>query len=309
MKKIFIFPVLLMILASCNKKEVTELSFNAKTEKTGYHVGDTVNFNISGNPEQLVFFSGEEGHKYTYKDRTTAESDLITLEFATNRRYGSDAQQPQSFRLFASQKFNGQYEATSINESQDWTDITPAFTLSGIQSNDATYASSGVVNLTTLSSLGFNLDKSLPIYFAFRYKGVTGFTQPRWWVNKFDIKTTTTDGQVLLVADIAAAGWTPVKVLPSSPVNWVFGSDKILKYQGGGGTTGSNEVWAVSNALNLTKVQPDAGVALKNMATRLDTYSYIFTKAGTYTVTFVASNVNIYGESKVIKEVEVVVAP
>src|SRR5690606_33605529 len=118
----------------------------------------------------------------------TAERELMTLEFDTNRRYGSDAQQPQSFRLFASQKFNGQYTAANIKETEEWTDITPAFTLSGSQSNDATYVSSGVVNLTSLSNLGFDLDKSLPIYFAFRYKGVTGFTQPRWWVKNFDIK-------------------------------------------------------------------------------------------------------------------------
>lgn len=309
MKKIFILPVLLMILASCNKKEVTELNFEVNPEKANYEVGDTVKFNLSGNPEQLVFFSGEEGHKYIYKDRTTAESDLITLEFATNRRYGSDSQQPESLTLFASQKFNGKYKAESIDADADWTNITSAFTLSGSQSNNDTYVSSGVVNLTELSSVGFNLDKTMPIYFAFRYKGVTGFTQPRWWINKFDIKTTTTDGQILVVADIASAGWTPVKVLPTSPVNWTFGTDNILKYQGGGGTTGSNEVWAVSNALNLTKVQPDSGTPLKNMSTRLDEYSYVFTKAGTYKVTFVASNINVYGESKVIKEIEILVNP
>jgi hypothetical protein len=308
MKKLTFLPLLILALTACNKKEVLQLDFDVRPEKASYKVGETVNFQISGNPDQVLFYSGEEGHKYIYKDRTQAQSDNITLEFATNRRYGSDAQQPNSFRLLASQTFNGKYDAANINPA-DWVDITGAFTLSGIQSTDAAYVSSGVVNLTALTAQGFTLDKSKPVYFAFKYTGVTGSTQPRWWVNKFDLKTTTTDGQVLPVASISSATWTPVKVLTTSPVNWTFGSDLILKFQGGGATIGSNQVWAISGGLSLTKVQPDAGVALKNMSTRMDNYTYRYTAAGTYTATFVASNVNIYGESKSIKEVQVVVAP
>jgi hypothetical protein len=308
MRKIYIIPFLLMLFAACNKKEVAELNFSVKTEKASYKVGDTVKFLLSGNPEQLVFYSGVEGNKYMYKDRTVAESNNITLEFATNRRYGLDTQQPQSFKVFASQKFNGQFSETNINESADWVDITSAFTLSGLQSGDATYVSSGVVNLLSLSSLGFNIDKTKPVYFAFKYNAVTGFTQPRWWVNKFDIKMTTTDGQLLTVADIGTSGWTSVK-FGTSPVAWVFGSDRILKFQGGGATILSNQVWAVSNALNLTKVKPDVGLPLKNMSSRLDSYSFIYKQAGTYKVTFVGSNVNIYGESKVVKELELTINP
>jgi hypothetical protein len=308
MKKLTFLPLLILALAACNKKEVLQLDFDVKPEKASYKVGETVNFQISGNPDQVLFYSGEEGHKYIYKDRTQAQSDNITLEFATNRRYGLDAQQPNSFRLLASQTFNGKYDAANVNPA-DWVDITGAFTLSGIQSTDAAYVSSGVVNLTALTAQGFTLDKSKPVYFAFKYTGVTGSTQPRWWVNKFDLKTTTTDGQVLPVASISSATWTPVKVLTTSPVNWTFGSDLILKFQGGGATIGSNQVWAISGGLSLTKVKPDAGVALKNMSTRMDNYTYRYTAAGNYTVTFVASNVNVYGESKSIKEVQVVVTP
>jgi hypothetical protein len=308
MKKIFIVPLLLMLFSACNKKEVAELNFSVRTEKTSYKAGDTVKFILSGNPEQLIFYSGLEGSKYVYKDRTNAESENITLEFATNRRYGLDSQQPQSFKVFASQKFNGQYTEANINESADWVDITSAFTLSGLQSGDATFVSSGVVNLLTLSSLGFTIDKTKPVYFAFKYNAVTGFTQPRWWVNKFDIKMTTTDGQLLTVAEIGTSGWTSVK-FGTSPVAWTFGTDRILKFQGGGTTTLSNQVWAVSNALNLTKVKPDVGTALKNMSTRLDSHTFTYKQAGTYKVTFVGSNVNIYGESKVVKELELTINP
>lgn len=308
MKKISLLSLLLIGLFGCNKKEVIVLDFEVKPEKSSYKVGEAVNFLITGNPDQILFYSGAEGHKYVYKDRTQAQSDQITLEFATNRRYGSDAQQPQSLRILASQAFNGTYATANINPSE-WTDITSAFTLSGIQSTDIAYVSSGVINLTTLASLGLNLDKAKPIYFAFKYTGVTGSTQPRWWVNKFDIKTVTTDGQILPVANITSAGFTSVKVLATSPVSWTFGTDNILKYQGGAATIGSNQVWAISKGLSLTTVQPDVGTALKNMSTRMDSYKHTYTAAGIYTVTFIASNVNVYGESKTIKEVQVTIEP
>jgi len=306
---VIIAIVALLGFSACEKREVTPLSLDVATSQTTYQVGDTVIFNISGNPEQLMFYSGEIGHNYMYKDRTQAESDLITLEFASSRNYGSDAQQPKSLRLLASQTFNGTYAVENIDEGTDWVDITDAFTLSGVRS-DGTYISSGVVNLTQLGSLGFDLDISKPVYFAFKYTGVTGSTQPRWWINKFDIKTTTIDGQVLAVASIGTAGWQQIKVLPASPVSWTFDKDvnglvTAAKFQGGGAAVLSNQVWLMTQGLVLTTVQPDKGVPIKDVRDRMDTYKYIYTKPGTYKVVFVGANINVYGESRDIKELTI----
>lgn len=307
MKKIFLYIAGIVLLASCDKKEVGKLNFDVKTDKQEYKLGDSVKFILSGNPDQVVFYSGENGHKYDYKSRTEAESNEITLEFATNRRYGSDVDQPQSFRVFASQKFNGIYSEENVKEASEWTEITSAFTLSAIMGND-NYTPSGAKNLLDLSSLGLNIDKTKPIYFAFKYKGTTGTTQPRWWVNKFDVKMKTSDGEVLTVTTIGDAGWKNVK-FGNSPVLWTFNSDNTVKFQGGGAAVGSNEVWAVTKAIKLTSVTPDAGKPLKNMTTKLDGYSYYFSKPGTYKVTFDAFNVNIYGESRTVKSIEVKINP
>lgn len=303
---IIIIIAAMMSLSACQKEEVAHLDLNVSTDKSTYKVGEVVTFKISGNPDQLMFYSGETGHKYIYKDRTQAESNLITLEFASSRNYGSDAQQPRSLRLMASQKFNGVFTAENVNEAADWIDITDAFTLSGVRA-DGSYLSSGVVNLTALSTMGLNLDISKPIYFAFKYTGVTGSTQPRWWVNKFDINTTTTDGQSMVVTDIAGAGWTQVKVLPTSPVSWVFGTDNTVKFQGGGAAVLSNQVWAMTKGLILTNVQPDRGVPIKDIRDRLDEYPYTFNTKGVYTVTFVGANINVYGESGSTKEVVITI--
>lgn len=302
MKRSFYLASLLVlaILISCEKKEAIPLNLEVHTAKNSYKVGEQVLFHISGNPDQLTFFSGEEGHKYIYRERTKAIPQAVTLEFASNRRYGTDAQQPNSLRLLVSQQFAGVYQPDAIKES-DWTDITAAFTLSGIQANDATYVSSGQVDLSKLSTLGFNLDANAFIYFAFKYRGTTGSTQPRWWINQFSLNTETTAGVILPIANLQTAAWTSIG-LENSPVPWLL-SSAGLRFQGGGATIGSNQVWAISKPLDLTSVTPDKGVALKNMSTRIDTYAYTFTAPGTYEITFVGSNSNVYGAYPAIKTV------
>jgi hypothetical protein len=309
MKKIFIIPILLMLFIACNKKEVAELDFSVQTDKATYQVGEEVKFLLSGNPEQLVFFSGLAGSQYLYKDRTVAESENVTLEFTSNRRFGSDALQPISLKLLASQKFNGSYLEADINESADWVDISSSFTFSGNQSNMDVYVASGVVNLLSLTSLGLTIDKTKPIYFAFKFEGNTGSTQRTWRLNRFDVKLNASDGQVLPVANIVSAGWASVK-FGTSPASWTFtAATGLLTIGGGTATALSNQVWAVSNPINLFSVLPDKGLPLKNASTRLNEYTFTYDQPGTYKVTFDAFNINVYGESRTVKEIEVTINP
>ncbi|WP_187774870.1 DUF5017 domain-containing protein [Pedobacter sp. BS3] len=63
------------------------------------------------------------------------------------------------------------------------------------------------------------------------------------------------------------------------------------------------------NETATTSVRTDIGVPLKNMSTRMDSYSYIYTAAGTYKVTFVASNTTVYGSKTDVKELEITIEP
>jgi hypothetical protein len=309
MKKILIIPILLMLFAACNKKEVPELDFSVRTEKSSYRVGDTVRFLLSGNPDQVVFYSGLVGNKYIYKDRTKAESDNVALEFNSNRRFGTDPQQPVSLRLLASQKFNGSYLEADLNETADWVDITSAFTFSGNQTSQDVYVNSGVINLLSLTSLGLTIDKTKPIYFAFKFVGNTGSTQRTWRLTKFDINLTASDGQVLPVTNIAGAGFTSVR-FGTSPSNWTFtAGTNLLTITGGAPTALNNQVWAITSPINLLNVLPDKGAPLKNMTTRADQYSFIYNQPGTYKVTFDAFNINVYGESRSVKEIDLTINP
>lgn len=311
MKKLFLLSIIALGLSSCNKKEAVELKFDAVPVKTSYNVGDTVTFKISGNPDQLTFYSGEEGHQYIYKDRLFVQSDEVTLEFASHKRYGTLAAQPKPISLFASQQYNG--DKANFNES-DWVDISSAFTFSPLD-NAENYTPSGVVNVLGLSNLGFTVDRSKPVYFAFKYKGLAATSaQPRVFINKFNINAITTEGKSIPAITLATAGWSSL-LIGSSAVNWVIDggtNTSRLRHQGAGANTAGNEAWVMTKEIYLRpdiEAIPDKGIALKNMSTRLDEYSHVFTQSGIYKVTFVASNENAYGGNKVIKEVEVVVNP
>lgn len=53
----------------------------------------------------------------------------------------------------------------------------------------------------------------------------------------------------------------------------------------------------------------DTGVPLKNMTTKLTSYAYTFKTEGSYKVTFVVSNTNVYGSREMVKELDIQVEP
>lgn len=292
MKKIFMMlPVWLMVLAACNKKEVAELDFNVSVEKTTYKAGDTVNFKITGNPEQLTFYSGEKGSQYSNRERTTADG-VPQLNFSSYMQYGT---QTNTLKLLVSSDFNGTYNAASI-AAASWTDITSKAILSTGADNTA----SGTIDLSSFKS-----DK--PIFLAFSFTGSTVSTQRTWTVKNVAVSNLLADGSRVTVAGMADAGWIAIN-LNNSPRSWTVSATQ-LQFQGGAQGIGDNSGWLITKPLFLTKVSPDRGVALKNMSTRMTNYRYIYKTDGVFEPTFVAANTNVYGASNSVQQLSITVKP
>jgi hypothetical protein len=67
MKKILysVFAALgLLFFSHCEKVETTDPDFDATAEKTSYQAGEEISFNVTGNADFLVFYSGESGNDY-----------------------------------------------------------------------------------------------------------------------------------------------------------------------------------------------------------------------------------------------------
>lgn len=293
MKKLIIFSVVTILLIACDKKEVVKLDFNVEANNTTINVGDTVTFAISGNPDQLTFYSGETGSQFENRERTNADGTPI-LEFTSFRQYGV---QVNTLFLLASTDFTGDYSEAGINNAT-WTDITDQ----AIFSTNADNTPSGEIDLSAFKS-----DK--PIYLAFKFVGVGGTTQRTWTIKNLAIKNELDNGLQIPVATIADAGWSILNFNNSTSTRQWTANATQLQFQGGAATIGDNLGWIITKPIFLTKVSPDKGTALKNMSTRMDTFQYVFNNEGEFIVTFVAANENVYGSSADVKEIKIKVNP
>lgn len=93
-----------LAFASCESEftKDAELNVNVMTNESVNFDGQTitakkrtpVEFLFSGNPDFLTFFSGENGKKYEYRERTTVDESEIessTLKFTLTPQYGNPA--------------------------------------------------------------------------------------------------------------------------------------------------------------------------------------------------------------------------
>lgn len=316
MKKLFLISIIALGLTGCNKKEALKLNFDVSAAKASYKVGDTVTFKISGNPDQLTFYSGEDGKAYAQRQGVTIQGDgnVMNLTFNVMKRYGSESEingHPNCLQLYMTQNFDGKYTTDGFKEG-NWVNVSSKFTIPGIAASDV-YTSSGTTSIYDMGSLGLNLDRKKPVYFAFKYETRTAGTQthPRVYIQQFNIESVNkSTGVPLPITTITSMGWQFVKFSGTiTPTNTADG----LRFPSVTAPAEGSKIWAVSKGISLADyinvIDVNTGVALKNMSTRMDEYSYVYTKPGTYKVTFVASNENVYGGEKTVKEFDLVVNP
>ena len=289
MKKLLSILVTVACVAACNKKEVNATGFSVTADKETLKANDTVNFSFTGNAWYLTFYSGEPGKKFENRDRVTADG-IPQLQFTSYRQTGS---QNNTLRVLVSTNFSGVYDSTNIYNAT-WTDITDKAKLSTGSDNTA----SGVIDLSSFVS------NDHPAYIAFKYLGFKDASAQRTWTIKAITLNNVLPDKMsysLLTSAESTAGFQQVN-MKTAAVKWTISSTQL---QAKGGTVANSpeaEAWVVSKALTLNRVTPDVGVPLKNMTTALSTYKYIYTAAGTYTATFLASNINRYDNKDDIQE-------
>ena len=185
MRKIIYSLVSIGIFAACAKEKVGTPNFEVSTASLTYKAGDSVKFRISGNPDNLMFYSGEQGHKYELRKRDSADNDL-QIEFKSLVQFGLIY---QNLQLFVSNNFNGKADTPSV-KAATWTDISSK----AVFSSGADNVPSGLISLKPY----VNAQKpSSPIYIAFRY---TDYKKPqgqnRWVIRTFDANNVAPDGTV-----------------------------------------------------------------------------------------------------------------
>jgi hypothetical protein len=208
MKKIIIFICAACLFAACKKLSNPTPVFDASIANTNIKIGDTAKFVLSGTPNELVFYSGEPGFNFDYRDRKSIQG-TTTLTIGTALTVAGG--QTNSLHLMATTD-SLVLDSTSVVKA-NWTEITSRFALG---TGTATTTSSA--DITDLASTGH------PLTLAWKYTGTTGTIQPTWSILAFTVTTTTANGQVFTNTTITntVALWYKVHVL-STP-NVVFGT-------------------------------------------------------------------------------------
>ncbi len=273
-----IWIILFIVLGfACNKTELNTLSFDVSTTTSTYKVGDTVNFKISGNADYIVFYSGENGSQYQFKDRTSALG-VPLLSFLTYRQYGNHV---NTLQLMVSSDFKGTYDSTNIQNST-WTDITSR----AIFSTGKDSTPSGIINL-----LDF-VHGDTPVYVGFRFYDQKDSvnSQRTWSIRNLSLINKLQDSTSTKILDMSS-GWLGINMQNAASI-WSI-SSSLFKISGGDKNANTNEDWLISQPVKLTRVLPDVGLSIKTLVDpSLKSYNYIFKNPGNYIVVFDAKNAN-----------------
>lgn len=325
-------------LVSCNDLDVDDsVDFNVSLASDNtYEAGDPVVFNFDGNPDYITWWSGEEGHKYANRERTELpleEIESVTLSFEAQARYGKVT---NTLSLFVSDDFSGLSKDVTTDKVRVADFESDATLLSG----NGELLESKFSNRTAASfdlmpyCISEDTHSISELTLAFHYKADFDGTNAlkRWDFYSVAIKTIYKNGNTttLNLSDLGLQTFdrnpntNPKHAQQGDPYFdnssgsssctgvWDLRSSltrvNSFMYLGGGTNetdyTNNADDWLFTKSLKFNTCDPDenSGV-LKNINVRLPSYSYVYTQPGTYTVTFIAGNQNVYGSARTIKEV------
>lgn len=326
MKNIFIYLSAMAVICSCGHDIADEAYFNVTTASdNNYVVGQPVTFNITGDIDNILFFSGEQGSEYQHKDRYSVpvedvNSASLSLEYQP--RYGDAG----SLEVWISNKFagldgqNGEADRKTIAEMvktmKDWKRLDYA------EGNSQEWTEQ---NYLLTDSLDTKQNFTLAFHWnPKRYcdKDTTGqiikyLNQRTYWLNgKINLDIKNVEALPIDLSELSFVTLSMNEEVDAYHKNSGNGSIVLnsenadLIFQGVGQADSLNyaiDAWAISQPIDLNMVQNDKGIVIKNQQNYLKSYSYTWNEPGTYKVVFVGTNSNIMDSSMMIQEFTVTI--
>ena len=303
---------------SCKDDELAFPEFNVTVDTenaTGneagvpvFKAGTSIRFGFTGSADMVTFYSGEPGMMYQHRDRTKLDG-LPYMQFNTQIEGGTI---PSGFlSVLVSTDFAGFTKAGATDAEcitrANWSDVT----------NQCNLPTTVTTQLSPKIDLSAYAGK--PVYVAFRYVRPINTDFARYQIKNFRVRNEA-DGTAYEIKTTGNAGWTAFDF--NTPATgdaylatggaaanriWDFrnaaGDDRISI--GFNSQIVSND-WAITSAIDLRAVSPDLGRGIKAYSDdRLNEYQYIFNAAGTYTVSFIASNSRYSKTNSSVKQVKV----
>ena len=303
-----------MAFCACEHDVVRVTDFNVTLDKDNtYKAGEPVRFNFEGEVDNVIFYSGETGSQYKYKDRYTVPVEDVlaaNLDMDFQARYGVAG----ALEIWVSKSFEG------LNGNDGTADraTIKAMVDGGMQGWTKLDYQEGAS--TKWTEQVFDLSEYVENFcIAFHWcPPLSNQVQRHYWINgKLSLNLAGADPTVM---DISEFGFTTVMMNEEieDPYKKNAGNGSIilnnpstatLIFQGVGADLLPYclDGWAISKPAPLNKVANDKATVIKNVQNYMPSYEYTWEKPGTYNVTFVGTNESYAHATSQIREMKVTI--
>lgn len=323
--------------------------FAVTVNKQTLRINDSAIFYFNTGPDMIVFYSGEPGRNYANKDRMGAAPGINKLVFQSSMQQGVLVNNDSLRLLISSNlrgydsasvlsatwtditSRNTKWPATlstayTTSDSIDISDfntadsVNIAFRFLGKQYATAAQRRWQIQNLTLSNRLP---DGTITPLFAAPFSGasVTSSFQYTGWV-QVSVKNNTLPG--FNAWNVGTGGISAADSVRNSNGIAIRTAYPIQFDPGTSVNNPDNDDWLITTKTSLKTVRPDAGLVIKNEVNAgfpgmtyvynnepgvYAKYLYFFKTPGTYTITFVAQNLNRDKVQEVVKQVQITVTP
>ena len=309
-KNISILLAAALLAGACVQDIVEQVDCTVRLDAANtFMAGDPVRFNIGGQPDNILFYSGETGAQYRFKDRFSVPVEQVnsaTLTIDYQARYGY----ADGLDVYVSNSFtglkgdDGAADRATVQAMVDggmagWTKLTYDEGSSTVWTHQS-------------YDVGTMLD-NFTIAFHWHPKRDGKSAQRTYWINgniALDMEGSAPSTMSLMALD-------PIVVMMNEeldPYHKNAGNGSVrfdnptaasLVFQGAGATVLDYALdgWVFTKPSALNRVENDKGSVIKNLQNWMDSYEYVYEEPGNYTATFVCVNANCLGSSEQVKEV------
>lgn len=334
MKRIFNIAAAALMMAACSQQNiVTPVDFAVTLDPDNvYRPGQPVHFRFEGDADYIVFYSGEQGHEFRYRDRTSVPLESIrsaVLDLETTRLWGKPV---NGMDMYLSSTFPGLNTANGEADRRTMREILDG----GMEGwENLNYDDSKAMHNVPVEARYDIMDYAEQFCIAFHWHPQSfNFTasQSTYFVNgnisvvcddglqmntdfndvQFDLIVMNEEDEPYLGVDpkqrINPATQQPTSIgtihfndrTHGCAINFEGTSQSFLTYE--------IDAWCISRPISLNSVLKDKGVQIKTMMNPVFDFSYTWNAPGTYKVVFHGVNDNYQGRTEAVQEVTVIIA-
>ena len=305
----------LLLAAGCEHKDVLyDVDFNVVLDQANtFSVGEPVKFNFDGQVDNILFYSGEPGAKYEFRDRYEVDKESMesaSMELQIQAQYGRAG----ALEVYVTNKFDG---LAGNDGNADRAMMKSLFDgqMSGWERIDYKDGPSGKWISLQIPDLKEYMD-NFCIAFHWNQPALDGKNAQRTYRVNGELKTETKDG----IKSSISLGELNLKTVSMNEqhdpyrVNAGNGSiilnDSFDIFFKGVAKTELDfplNAWCISTPQALNKVPNDKGQVIKDLQNYMGGYEYTYSAPGTYMATFVVINSNYVGSDRKVIEIPVTI--